>query len=174
MAEPQVTRAELAAELERVESGARAHTVALAIELASYLWTRGTQLRFDEGAAPGEVIRRVAATCHEINRVWCEAHHDYSQPAWTEAPEWQRTSAFEGVLGILSGEIQTPEQAHESWTEAKLRDGWTFGPVKDPSAKTHPCLVPYGELPLEQRQKDALFHTIVHTLAPLVTGDRHT
>jgi hypothetical protein len=36
--------------------------------------------------------------------------------------------------------------------------------VKDPDAKTHPCILPYHELPLEQRLKDSLFMAIVHAL----------
>ena len=28
--------------------------------------------------------------------------------------------------------------------------------MKDPAAKTHPCMVPYADLPESQRRKDAL------------------
>ncbi len=34
-------------------------------------------------------------------------------------------------------------------------------------AKTHHCLVPYAELPLEQRVKDNLYGAVVRTLAGL-------
>jgi hypothetical protein len=40
-------------------------------------------------------------------------------------------------------------------------NGWTYGQVKGAHAKTHPCCVPYEELPVEQRRKDALFKAIV-------------
>ncbi len=43
---------------------------------------------------------------------------------------------------------------------------WDAAP--DPIAKTHPCLVPYGELPPEQKAKDELFLSIVRALAPLL------
>lgn len=40
-----------------------------------------------------------------------------------------------------------------------------YGEVKDGEAKTHPCLVPYEQLPPAQRLKDDLFAAIVRTLA---------
>jgi hypothetical protein len=39
-------------------------------------------------------------------------------------------------------------------------------PVKDETAKTHPDLVPFDDLPEHERQKDRLFMAIVHALAP--------
>jgi len=53
---------------------------------------------------------------------------------------------------------------HESWCDFKRADGWVFGEVKDAGAKTHPCLVPYAELPEEQKIKDHLFSAIVTAL----------
>jgi hypothetical protein len=32
--------------------------------------------------------------------------------------------------------------------------------------KRHPCLVPYAQLPFEQRVKDTLFRTVVESLKP--------
>ena len=39
--------------------------------------------------------------------------------------------------------------------------------MKDEGAKTHPCLVPFAELPEGQQLKDALLVAIIQTLAPL-------
>ena len=104
----------------------------------------------------------IARVCHEANRAWCFSHGDLSQPPWDEAPAWQRESAALGVRGAIAG--NTPEQSHESWTAHKIETGWLWGPEKDPEKKTHPCLVPYDELPPEQKAKDALFVAIVRAL----------
>ena len=64
----------------------------------------------------------------------------------------------------LANPDATPEQSHESWLEQKIADGWVYGAVKDPDAKTHPCCVPYEELPVEQKAKDYLFRAVVHAL----------
>jgi len=43
---------------------------------------------------------------------------------------------------------------HDRWTAAKLQAGWRYGPNKDNDAKTHPCLVPYDQLPPDEQDKD--------------------
>lgn len=108
-------------------------------------------------------VEQIARVCHEANRAWCAANGDLSQLSWEEAPAWQRDSAILGTVGALAG--NTPEQSHESWLAEKRRTGWVFGPVKDPDAKTHPCMVTYDELPPEQRVKDHLFVAVVNALA---------
>lgn len=104
-------------------------------------------------------IETAARAAHEANRAWCLAQGDASQPSWEEAPEWQRVSAVSGVQGVIAG--NGPEQSHESWLEEKRRAGWTFGAVKDPDKKEHPCFVPYADLPPEQKAKDHVFVGVV-------------
>lgn len=104
----------------------------------------------------------VARACHEVNRSYCDLIGDYSQVAWADAPQWQRDSAINGVA--LAAKGATPEELHESWSDQKRADGWAWGPVKDAEAKTHPCLVPYAELPAEQKVKDLLFHDVAYSL----------
>jgi hypothetical protein len=53
---------------------------------------------------------------------------------------------------------------HEAWCDHKIADGWKYGPVKDAGKKEHPCLVPYDELPPEQKAKDYVFRAIVTSL----------
>lgn len=47
----------------------------------------------------------------------------------------------------------------------KVDAGWVFGEIKDADAKTHPCIVPYDELPEFQKKKDHLFIAIVKALS---------
>lgn len=111
-------------------------------------------------ATPEQVVR-VARVCHEVNRIYCESIGDNSQPVWEEAPEWQKTSAMTGVIYLTENPGASPENSHESWLAEKIRTGWRYGPEKDAEQKTHPCMVPYEDLPEDQRRKDALFHSIV-------------
>ena len=46
------------------------------------------------------------------------------------------------------------KNVHENWAKARLEDGWTYGPVRDGEKKITPCLVPYEELPEEEREYD--------------------
>lgn len=107
----------------------------------------------------------IARVCHEVNRAYCEAIGDMSQPPWATAPEWQKVSAIKGVEFTCSNPAAGPADSHNSWLAEKERDGWSYGPVKDPDKKEHPCYVPYEHLPVSQRVKDHLFQAVVRALA---------
>lgn len=107
------------------------------------------------------MIEDIARVAHEANRAYCTAIGDDSQVSWFESPAWQRDSAIAGVRAIHLNPAGTPEQSHEGWLEHKNAEGWVWGPVKDPDFKTHPCMLPYAELPAAQRAKDHIFRAVV-------------
>ena len=107
---------------------------------------------------------QIAQVVHEANAAYCRTIGDNTQLSWATAPEWQRDSAIDGVRKTRDGTITSPEESHKSWLAQKEADGWIFGDVKDPDKKEHPCMVPYEELPPEQRVKDSLFQAIVGAL----------
>lgn len=109
-------------------------------------------------------IEAIASICHDANRRHCITIGDTSQPTWEDAPDWQRQSAMNGVRFHMANPGAGPSGSHENWMNEKLDAGWRYGPVKDPEKKTHPCLMPYGDLPVEQRLKDSIFVAIVHAL----------
>lgn len=106
-------------------------------------------------------VTNIARMCHEVNRIYCESHGDLSQPKWENAPDWQIASARSGVIHLMTNRDAKPEDSHVNWLADKIADGWIYGETKDPDAKTHPCMVPYADLPSQQRHKDALFHAVV-------------
>ncbi len=109
-------------------------------------------------------IERIAKACHEANRAYCASMGDLSQAPWDLAPDWQRQSAIAGVQAVIDDPWVTPGHLHAAWMAQKQANGWVYGEVKDPEAKTHPCMVPYDELPPEQRAKDHIFGAIVRAL----------
>jgi hypothetical protein len=46
------------------------------------------------------------------------------------------------------------QNAHEVWAQARLAEGWKYGPQRDDVAKHHPCLVSYENLPESEKQYD--------------------
>lgn len=106
----------------------------------------------------------IARVAHEINRAYCSAIGDNSQPKWEDAPEWQVNSAVNGVVFHLANPDAGPDHSHISWLEEKRKDGWTWGPVKDPVKKEHPCYIEYARLPQDQKVKDYLFRAVIHAL----------
>ena len=110
------------------------------------------------------IVDRIAKVCHEVNRAYCHAIGDNSQVPWSEAPEWQKESAKNGVVMHLENPDATPEQIHANWLLEKADNGWQYGPIKDPEKKEHPCFLSYDELPTEQKAKDYIFRAIVHAM----------
>lgn len=48
------------------------------------------------------------------------------------------------------------ENAHDVWAEARMKEGWTYGEVRDDTLKKHPDMVPYSCLPEGEKQYDRL------------------
>ena len=46
------------------------------------------------------------------------------------------------------------KNVHEVWAETRIRQGWTYGPERNDELKMHPCLIPYEELPEEEKEYD--------------------
>lgn len=46
------------------------------------------------------------------------------------------------------------KNVHDVWAEARISQGWKYGKKRDDEKKTHPCLVPYDELPEEEKEYD--------------------
>ncbi len=103
----------------------------------------------------------IARLCHEVNRAYCESIGDLSQLPWEGAADWQRESAINGVTFHQENPDSKPSDSHNNWMKEKLAAGWKYGPVKDSLNQEHPCLVPFEELPPEQRTKDYLFLAVV-------------
>ena len=111
-----------------------------------------------------EEIKDIARACHEANKVWCEANADYSQKHWDEAEQWQRDSALKGVEFRINNPGAGEDAQHNAWMKDKTDCGWVYGEEKNADAKTHPCIVPFNELPSFQQKKDRLFCAIVDSL----------
>lgn len=111
---------------------------------------------------------QVAQVAHEINKSFCESIGDISQPNWTDAPEWQKSSAVNGVQFHIDNPDASPSASHEAWLKEKANNGWKYGLEKNPETKEHPCFTAYENLPVEQRSKDYLFKQIIHSLKPYI------
>lgn len=107
----------------------------------------------------------IASVCHAANAAYCRSLGDDSQTEWEFAPDWQRDSAVAGVEFHLANLTAGDSASHDSWMAQKVADGWVYGEVKDAETKTHPCIVPFADLPPAQQFKDTLFRTLVHALA---------
>lgn len=111
-------------------------------------------------------ILLIARICYDAIRRLQIENGDPVSPRLEDAEDYRIESMVSGVKFALRG--GTPEEQHQEWCRARRTEGWTWGEVKDDLAKTHPCLVPYDQLPASQRVKDALFAGIVQAMAAIL------
>ena len=64
------------------------------------------------------------------------------------------TSAVEIEEELLRLTEVLARHAHDVWARQRLKDGWTYGPTRCDERRTHPCLVPYEELPESEKEYD--------------------
>lgn len=60
---------------------------------------------------------------------------------------------------ILPKELMTlvedmAKNVHEVWAQTRIDQGWTYGVERNDALKQHPCLIPYEELPEEEKEYD--------------------
>lgn len=108
-------------------------------------------------------VMAIAKVCHQANKAWCEVNGDVTQKDWKDAEPWQRESAIKGVVFAMDNHGVSAQ--HDAWMKDKFEAGWTYGEEKNVEKKTHPCLVPFTELPEHQQKKDVLFRAIVEALS---------
>ena len=55
----------------------------------------------------------------------------------------------------LNGLIEKmAKNVHEVWAQNRMEQGWTYGVERSDSLKQHPCLIPYDDLPDEEKAYD--------------------
>ena len=55
----------------------------------------------------------------------------------------------------LNGLVEAmAKNVHDVWAESRISQGWTYGPERNDALKTHPCLVPYEDLPEVEKAYD--------------------
>jgi hypothetical protein len=49
---------------------------------------------------------------------------------------------------------QLASNDHDVWAKKRMDDGWRHGDSRNDDAKTHPCLIPYAQLPETEKDYD--------------------
>ena len=92
----------------------------------------------------------------------------------TYRPQPIDTSSVELSRNLLELTEQLAENAHDNWAELRIKEGWAWGDKRDDANKTHPDLVPYGNLLESEREYDrrAAMETLRAIIALGYTIDR--
>lgn len=108
-------------------------------------------------------LKEVAKIIYEATRLEAQWSRRKIVPEKFE----KRSKAFqEQFISIIKkylylSELPTPEEAHNSWMRSYKKMGWKYGKERDPKKKLHPDMIPFCDLPQDERDKDAIFLTIV-------------
>lgn len=103
------------------------------------------------------IVETAAKAAYAANVKYCKTIGDVKPVPFEEC----KTSMINGVLFIIGNQDAGDSAQHENWLKQKVSEGWVYGKVKDAKKKTHPCLVPFDQLPKEQQHKDTLFRETV-------------
>lgn len=123
----------------------------------------------------------LAAACHSAWYAYTVLALNEEGEPWETAPEWQKNSIRDAVR-FWDEELAKADQSeplankaarlaplsHENWMKYKAEEGWKYGPVKDPEKKEHPCMVPYNDLPEDQKIKDLVVLQAYLTLRTMI------
>lgn len=105
-------------------------------------------------------LERIARTAHEVNRAYCRQLGEEAQPEWSLITGLERQRVRDAARGVLDGTFVSIEDQHDAWVSCRREDGWQYGPKKSLADKRSPALVPYAQLPVEQRLKGAIFRAV--------------
>ena len=73
-------------------------------------------------------------------------------PAYS--PKTIDTSSIELSSDLRELVERLAENNHDHWARKRLDEGWRYGPKRDDAEKTHPGLVPYGDLSESEKEYD--------------------
>jgi hypothetical protein len=107
-----------------------------------------------------EEITRLIYEATRLEAVWSK--RPVIPERWKDRDDKFKDQMIKLVSGYLSVDpLPTPEEAHNSWMEAYYKMGWKYGKKRDVVKKTHPDLVPFYDLPKDERDKDSIFLALV-------------
>ena len=97
-----------------------------------------------------QIARMVHAVVREYNVVNSIPGDNF---VWDKVRPEYRASIEQAVKNQLEDPASNPKESHDRWLADREKEGWVYGKIKDQSKKTHPCMVPYSELPGVQSER---------------------
>ena len=69
-------------------------------------------------------------------------------------PQPLDTSKIELSADLLELTELLARNIHEVWARQRLAEGWKYGAKRSDERKEHPCLIPYEDLPENEKEYD--------------------
>ena len=84
----------------------------------------------------------------------------------TYTPQPIDTAGIELSAELKALTEQLAQNVHEVWAAGRIAEGWRYGEQRDDARKLHPCLVPYDQLPENEKAYDR--NTAMQTIKTIV------
>ena len=112
-----------------------------------------------------DIVYEAASVAYETVRKWGEVIKDpQGKVAWNLLPESEKDGYAKAVGYRIENPETTEVDMHNKWSADKFEAGWTYGEKLDFVKKTHPNLVPFEDLPVDQQMKDKLFLNVIDAI----------
>lgn len=108
-------------------------------------------------------LETCARAAYEVHRAYMCATGAAVPAPWPLAGDVEHARSIGIAKQILAGD--TPSVRHRAWLAERYGAGWKHGPAADATKLEHPSCVPYAELPIERRVRDALYVAAVTATA---------
>lgn len=108
-----------------------------------------------------KLLYMLAESCHEATKVISEQILSEEKKEWKLIDSKTKAKLLNAVNRAIEEKITDPAIAHANWITDMEKDGWQYGDKLDEENKTHPCMVPYDQLPVGQQTKDYIFLAIL-------------
>ncbi len=116
------------------------------------------------------VQQKAAGQAPETNpsmRPWNELPRNLQGSNLSQADDiWRKLNEIHCAIGLAVDNKPAPFEftrdeiellamhEHERWVNERIRRGWQYGPVIVPQERIHNCLIPWPQLPEDQKEKD--------------------
>jgi len=106
-----------------------------------------------------DILELILTVVHNANAVLKKINGEKHEELADMEPN-RRAGMKAAIKNALTTDT-TPEQSHINWLAAQEALGYKYGTEIDRVNLLHPCMVPYEQLPAEQKLKDDMFVAII-------------
>lgn len=71
-----------------------------------------------------------------------------NEPEWIDPADITLPPDVEELTERLAREV------HGAWARQRLANGWRYGPERNDARREHPCILPYDELSVAEKEYD--------------------